>query len=413
MKDHLLLMASLGVTTLVMAWLPSVSKKIKISYPIILLGIGVFLYYLGLPMPMSNLFDIDKQLMYFCEIMVIISLMGAGLKIGNDYRLKSWEMPFRLIVFTMPLTMIAIYFLGIHLFSLSLPAAILLAATLVPTDPVLAAEVQIKDMEQKENSIASQFALTAEAGINDGVAFPFIFMAVLIAEAGGWNNFDLSNWLWDKFLLKIFLGVLIGYLLGRSIGYLLESLPEIKGIKNPHGFVAISITLMTYGITELLHGYGFLAVFIAALSIRYEEKIHNRVEEKMHHFVEEVERFLLVIWLILFGGFTLDGIFEYIDWRGILFALMLIFLIRPISGMIGLWGVDRSASDKLAISFLGIRGIGSFFYLAWAFTQTNLIQEKNELYAITSLVVLCSIIIHGLTAPRIIDKLVQQDNGKG
>jgi len=400
MKDHLLVMAGLGFATLIMAWLPSLSKKIKISYPIMLLVVGALLYFLKIPLPWPDPFWPDTWLMYISEMIVIISLMGAGLKIGNDYSLSSWKIPFRLIAVTMPLCMIATYFLGVHLLSLSFPASILLAAALAPTDPVLAAEVQIKELGEKEKTSATQFDLTGEAGINDGVAFPFIFLAVMVAEAGSWAKFDLVNWFLDKFLLKIGLGVLIGWIIGRTIGYLLERLPEIKGIKNPHSFVAISVTLFTYGITELLHGYGFLAVFVAALSIRYEEKLHNRVEEKMHDFIEEIERFLLVIWLILFGGSILNGLLNYTDWRGVVFALLLIFIVRPVAGIIALWGLDKPKSEKLKTSFFGIRGIGSFFYLAWAFTKTDLFEDKITIYAVTALVVLFSIVIHGLSAPR-------------
>lgn len=398
-------MAGLGIATLIMAWLPSISRKIKISYPIILLGIGAVLWYVDVPLLWPDPFWPDTWLMYISEIIVIISLMGAGLKIGNDYTFESWKLPLRLILVTMPLCMIAVYFLGIHLLSFSFPAAILLAAALAPTDPVLAAEVQIKDMKQKENSHAAQFALTGEAGINDGVAYPFIFMAVLIAEAGSWAEFDFTHWFLDKFLLKIAIGVGLGYLIGRSIGYLLEVFPKIDGIKNPHGFIAISITLMTYGLTELLHGYGFLAVFVAALSIRYEEKAHDRTEKKMHNFVEEIERFLLVIWLILFGGSILNGLLDYTNWSGVIFAVLLIFIIRPVAGIIGMVGLKKPISEKLSISFFGIRGIGSFFYLSWAFTKTDLFEEKVEIYAVTALVVLFSIIIHGVTAPRMMNKL--------
>lgn len=408
MKDHLLIMVGLGMATLIMAWLPSFSRKIKISYPIILLAIGAILFFLKIPLLWPDPLWPDKWLMYISEMIVIISLMGAGLKIGNNYSWKSWKIPFRLVMITMPLCMLAVYFLGVHLLSLSLPAAILLAATLAPTDPVLAAEVQIKEIEQKENSLATQFALTGEAGINDGVAFPFVFMAVLVAKAGSWENFDLFDWFLDKFLLKIILGIVVGYIIGHSIGYLLDRLYAIKGMQYPHDFVVISITLTTYGIAELLHGYGFLAVFVAALSIRYEEEKHRRIEEKMYHFVEETERFLLVIWIILFGGSILNGLLSFTDWRGVIFALSFIFLIRPVAGIIGMWDLKKPFSEKLATSFLGIRGIGSFFYLAWAFVETELFEEKVELYALTALVVLFSIIIHGISAPRIMVQLYKK-----
>lgn len=409
MNEHLTIMAGLGVATLIMAWLPSLSRKIKISYPIILLFVGAILYYIGIPLPYPNPIWPDQWTMYISELIVIISLMGAGLKIGSDYSLESWKAPFRLIGITMPLCMLAAYFLGVHLLHWGMPSAILLAAALAPTDPVLAAEVQIKDMEQKETNHSAQFALTAEAGINDGMAFPFIFMAVLVAQAGSWETFDFTHWLLDKFFLKIGLGLLIGYFMGRSIGFLLEKLPEFKGIKNPHSFVAISITLTAYGVAELCHGYGFLAVFVAALSIRYEEKVHNRVEQKMHHFVEEIERFLLVIWLLLFGGAILNGLLTNIAWQHILFAVLFLLIVRPLAGMIGLMNAERTTQEKLAVSFLGIRGIGSFFYLSWAFVQTDLFEHKAELYVVTALVVLFSIFLHGLTASRIMNKLAVQE----
>ncbi len=408
MKDHLIVMAGLGVATLIMAWLPSISRKIKVSYPVILLLIGAILFYLEIPLIWPDPFWPDKWLMYISEIIVIISLMSAGLKIGKDYSWESWKIPFRLIVITMPLCIIATYFLGVYFLSLSFPAALLMAAALAPTDPVLAAEVQIKDMKQKKNSFAAQFGLTGEAGVNDGVAFPFIFMAVLLVKAGSWAELDMMYWFLDKFLLKIAIGIALGYIIGHAIGYSLERLPKVLGISHPHGFIAISITITTYGITEMLHGYGFLAVFVAAMSIRYEEKAHEKVERKMHNFVEEIERFLLVIWIILFGGSILNGLLSYTDWRGWVFAIALIFIVRPLFGFLAMIGLNRPTSEKLAISFFGIRGIGSFFYLSWAFVETDLFEQKVEVYAVTALVVLISIIVHGLSAPTIMDRLKKE-----
>lgn len=405
MKDHLAIMAGLGIATMIMAWLPAISKKIKVSYPIILLGVGAILWYIELPLIWPDPFWPDQWLMYISEIIVIVSLMGAGLKIGRDYSLESWKTPLRLIFFTMPLCMIAVYFLGVNLLSLSVPGAILLAAALAPTDPVLAAEVQIDDLKQKENNHAAQFALTGEAGINDGLAFPFTFLAIAAAKAGSFSAVDLQTWFLDKFLLKIILGVLIGYGIGLIFGKLYEFFAQKMGIKNPHGFIALSVTFTAYGLTELLHGYGFLAVFVAALCIRYTEKTEEKTERKMNSFTEEFERLLLVFWLILFGGALLNGVLDYTDWRGVVFALLLILVIRPVAGMLSLSGMKKPFREKLAVSFFGIRGIGSIFYLSWAFLQTDLFEEKTELYAIAALVILISIIIHGLSAPHLIDFL--------
>ena len=400
MKDLYLVMAAFGLATLVMAWLPSLSKKIKVSSPILLLLIGFLLYALNIPLNWPDSLGDQLWLMHFSEAIVIISLMGAGLKIGAHYDWESWKKPLLLLAVTMPLCMISAFFLGRYFLLFSLPSSLLLAAVLAPTDPVLAAEVQLDDPEAEENDENNvRFTLTAEAGMNDGVAFPFSWLAVLVAQAGGWASFNFGNWLWDKFFLKIILGIIIGAVLGRLIGFLLDRLHLHAGVESLVGFLALSLTVMTYGVTELLHGYGFLAVFFAGFSLRYYEKVSGEYKKKLHDFVHEVEHLLLVVWIVLFGGSLLNGILSFTDWRGILFAFGFVLIIRPLAGLIALAGVKESFRSRLAISFFGIRGIGSVFYLAWALMHYGGFTHKAELYSITAYIILISIVVHGLTAP--------------
>ncbi len=409
MKDHYLIMAALGLATLIMAWLPSVSKKIKISFPIILLLIGFLLFWADIPLQWPDPLWNDLYLMYFSEMIVIISLMGAGLKIGTIFSYSAWKRPLLLLLITMPLSMLSAYFIGIYFLALSIPSSILLAAILAPTDPVLAAEVQLDEpTREKEPEDKRKFTLTTEAGLNDGMAYPFTYLAVMVGQAGGWATLNFSEWFWDKLLLKIFIGIVLGIFIGWFIGFLMDRLHIKTGIKTFDGFVSLSLTIMAYGITELLHGYGFLAVFFVGITLRYYEKISGNHKKKMHDFIHEIERLLLVIWIILFGGSLMNGILTLTDWKGIAFALSFVLIIRPLAGLIGLIGVKDPIRTKLAISFLGIRGIGSVFYLAWAFTQYNGFEQKNELYAITAYVILISIVVHGLTAPSIINYFEQK-----
>lgn len=404
MTDHYLILAGLGLATLLMAWLPSLSQKIKISSPIILLLVGFLLFSVDIPLLWPDPLWNDQWLMYFSEIIVIISLMGAGLKIGEHYSWSSWKKPLLLVFITMPICMISAYLLGKYFLVLSVPSSLLLAAVLAPTDPVLAAEVQLKDpMEQEEDENNIRFSLTAEAGLNDGIAYPFSYLAVLVAQAGSWAAFNFTDWLWDKFFLKIFLGIIIGLAIGRLIGFLLDRLYKYTGVETFVGFLALSLTITTYGISELLHGYGFLAVFFAGFSLRYYEKVSGDYKKKLHDFVHEVEHLLLVVWIILFGGSIMNGMLTLTDWRGILFAFVFVLLIRPLAGLLALAGVKESKRSKFAISFFGIRGIGSVFYLSWAMVQFDGFEFKNELYSITAYIILISIILHGLTAPSAMD----------
>ncbi|WP_424495186.1 cation:proton antiporter [Salinimicrobium sp. GXAS 041] len=411
MEEHYIIMAGLGLATLIMAWLPLVSKRIKVSSPIILLLIGFLMFAMGYPLSWPEKIWDDEWLMYFSETIVIISLMGAGLKIGASYSLKSWRKPLLLVFVSMPICMILAYFLGTYFLMLSLPSSLLLAAVLAPTDPVLAAEVQLDD-PLKEESAEDQirFPLTAEAGLNDGIAFPFSYLAVMVAQAGGWAAFSFTNWFLDKFLLKIALGIIIGLVIGRLIGYALAKINNVTGIKTFVGFLALSLTVFTYGVSELLHGYGFLAVFFAGFSLRYYEKVSGDYKKKLHDFVTEVEHLLLVVWTILFGASILNGVLSLTDWKGVVFALSFVLIIRPLAGLIGLWGVKDRFRNKLALSFFGIRGIGSVFYLSWAYVQFSDFEYKGDLYAITAYIILFSIVLHGLTAPSTIDYFRRKGN---
>lgn len=403
MEEHYLILASLGFATLVMAWLPSISKKIMVSFPIILLVIGFILFYIGTPIAWPDPLWNDQGLMYFSEAIVIIALMGAGLKIGSVFSFSAWKRPLLLVFITMPVAIVAAYFMGIYFLALSVPSALLLAAILAPTDPVLAAEVQLDEpTREKEPEDKRRFTLTTEAGLNDGMAFPFTYLAVMVAQAGGWAALNFSNWFWDKLLFKVIIGVILGLLIGRIIGFFLDRLHVVTGIKTFDGFVALSLTFMTYGLTEYLHGYGFLAVFFVGLMLRYYEKISGDYKKKMHDFIHEIERLLLTIWIILFGGAIINGVLALTNWKGLVFALCFVLIIRPLAGLIGLIGVKDHIKTKLAVSFLGIRGIGSVFYLAWAFIQYDNFENKYELYGITAYVILISIVVHGLTAPTII-----------
>lgn len=396
----------MGAATLIMAWLPSLSKKIKVSYPIILILVGFGLFSAGIPLNWPDPNWPDDWVMKISEAIVIISLMGAGLKINRSFNWKNWQGALQLIGITMPLFMLAILWLGMEFLHFSLPAAILLAAVLAPTDPVLAEEVQLTGpRKDNEEDTELQFTLTAEAGINDGLAFPFTYMAILVAQAGSWEQFALGEWVLYKVFTKIILGILYGFIIGRIVGYLLEKLPNVANIRTRDGFLALSTTFFVYGLSELLYGYGFLAVFVAGLTIRRVEIHEKDFKNKMHNFVGEIERFLLVFWLVLFGGSILNGAFENIGWKEITVALLIILVIRPLAGMVGLLGTKISIKERLGISFLGIKGIGSIFYLAWAFVTFGDFTERSQMYAITSLVILFSIVIHGLTAPHIIKYL--------
>lgn len=407
-NSYILIITVIGLAALGMAWLPSISEKIRVSYSIIYVLLGVILYSVApgkLPLPLP-IYKNDLTL-HITELVVIVSLMGTGLKIDRPFTLRNWRIPFRLVSITMLLCIAFVSVLSWAVFGLDPASAILLGAVLAPTDPVLASDVQVGPPNEEEEEKV-KFALTAEAGMNDGTAFPFTWLAVGLALAGSSQKFDWQHWVWMDLIYRILMAVGIGIMTGKLLGFLLFKLPEKrKFIITKDGFVAISATLVVYGITEMVHGYGFIAVFATAVTLRNYEMEHH-LHRKLHAFTDQIERIMLAVVLLLFGGSLVTGILSSLTWKMAVFGLAFIFLIRPLGGMIGLVGLRLRTKQKLAISFFGIRGIGSFFYLAFAFNEANFMFKK-ELWALVSFIVLISIIIHGFTAAPVMYKLAEEE----
>lgn len=407
MDEYILIITVIGLAALGMAWMPAITQKIKISYSVIYVLIGVLLYtvfdFLPDPNPQSH----EVYAMHFTEMVVIISLMGTGLKIDQRFSFKSWQIPFRLIFITMLLGIGIVTVLGWWIFKLEWASALLLGAVLAPTDPVLASDVQVGPPHEDEVDNA-RFSLTAEAGLNDGTAFPFVWLAITLSIiAGGKGDASIAQWIWYDLFYRIAAGVAFGFILGRILAYLLFTLPEKrKFLLTRDGFVALSATLLVYGLTEIAHGYGFIAVFVAAITLRHYERDH-KYHRKLHDFTDQIERILLAIILILFGGSLVTGILEKLTWQMALFGIGFIFLIRPVTAYLALVGSKLHVKEKMVISFFGIRGIGSFFYLAFAANEAYF-KKSDEIWAMVAFIVLISILIHGATAAFSLKKLDEQ-----
>lgn len=395
--SHKSLLLGFGAMILIGAWLPLLLKKLPLSLPIICLGLGALLSLTPWLRTNPEALSHNRLLEQLNEAVVLIALMGAGLRLDRKFGWRRWGSTWRLLLLVMPLTMLPIFAVAHYALGLSVAAALLLAGALAPTDPVLAADVQTGPPASGEDG-ETRFALTSEAGLNDGLAFPFILLALAIQT----HDIDWGHWLLVDFLGDLAIGSAIGIAVGWVAGYLMFRLPSWKLSDTGDGLIGVGVTLFVYGFTTLIHGNGFVAVFVAALTIRStrpDDEFHGAMAE----FSGQIERLLLVIVMLTLGWAIGRGLLASLTWAGALLSAAIILVFRPLATLIGFIGSTAKLPSKHLIGFFGIRGIGTLFYLQYALNRADF-AENAHIWAIAGTTVLGSILIHGVSSTPLMAK---------
>ncbi|SDQ13072.1 sodium:proton antiporter [Quadrisphaera sp. DSM 44207] len=391
-----------GASALLAAMLPRVVHDRAFSLPMAFLGAGVLLGLVpGLPEvdPMAH----PKVTEHLTEVVVIISLMGAGLAIDRVVGWRRWASTWRLLAIAMPLTIVLVAWTGSALAGLPLAAAVLLGAALAPTDPVLASDVQVAEPSEEVGEDEVRFALTSEAGLNDGAAFPAVHLAITVASAG-LSSGALLGWALEDLLLRTAVGVVGGLVIGGVLGRLFfhSARDYLRLSEDVEGFTALAVTFLAYGLTQLAHGYGFVAVFVAACAFRAAERGHG-AHQVTHGFVEQVERMLTAWVLLLLGAALADGLLSALTWELALVAVLLVVVVRPLVGWLSMLGGPAGPRERLVIGVFGVRGIGSLYYLSYA--TTHEVFPSAQLWAVVGLAVALSVVLHGITATPVVTRL--------
>lgn len=380
------------------SWLP-----MPIIY--VFIGWAVFSLPLGLPElnPTNDGFD-AMTLEYVTEFIVIASLAAAGIAIDRPATWRNWRQIWPLLVIAMPLTIGLVALLGWWALGLAPATALLLGACLAPTDPVLARSVQVGPPGENQRHDV-RFSLTAEAGLNDGLAFPFTYLAIAaigMTSMGWWT----VEWFAVDFVWQILAGVAVGWAVGRGGAWFVferEAEPAASDetpseYSTQEGLVVLGTLLLAYGLAELAEGYGFLAVFVGAVTARQRENA-SRYHKISHHFIDQIEQIVLVAVLLGFGGLLAGGVLRDLTLAGAVLSLALIFVFRPMAGLLAESLCDLPLIGKMAVAFLGIRGMGSLYYLAYGQNHGEF-QGIEQLWAIVCFTILISIVVHGIASAR-------------
>lgn len=413
MDSRIFLFVLFGLALMLSVTLERVLSRRYLSLPIIyvLAGYAVFSLPIDLPHinPVMDGFD-AVTLEYVTEFIVIVSLMGAGIAIDRPVSWTNWRQIWPLLLIAMPLTIAAVSLLGWWALGMAPATALLLGAALAPTDPVLARSVQVGPPGENQRHDV-RFSLTVEAGLNDGLAFPFNYLAIAaigMTALGGWT----LEWFALDFVWRIFAGCAVGWAVGRAGAWYvfereadapMEEIDEDSDKAAPkystsEGLIVLGTLLFAYGLAELAEGYGFLAVFVGAVTARQREN-KSRYHKISHHFIDQIEKIVLVAVLLGFGAMLAGGVLAPLTWAGAGIAFALIFVIRPLAGLLSEALCDLPLPGRLAVAFLGIRGMGSIYYLAYG-QNHGAFGDLDQAWAVASFAILASIVIHGVSAAR-------------
>ncbi|CDS52038.1 sodium/hydrogen exchanger [Polaromonas sp. CG9_12] len=411
----------IGLLLIAMTMSSSYLSRLPLNAAMLYLGVGVAVSPMGLGLLRLDALENKVLLERLTEIAVLISLFTAGMKLELPLRDRRWRIPVQLATVSMVVTVVVVTALGVYGLGLSLGAAVLLGAILAPTDPVLASDVQVSNPGDRDRL---RFGLTGEGGLNDGTAFPFVMLGLGLL---GVHELGEAGWRWWTVDViwaiagGLGLGYLLGTLVGRAIIYL--RMRHREALRSDE-FIALGLIALTYGAALLCHTYGFLAVFAAGLALRRidegsslaqvaqaetqdsdseltpEEQAAAGAEapanmmNAVQRFNSQLESFVEVAIVLAVGVLLATVEFE----RDVLwFVPVLFLLVRPLAVYAGLIGTHVSGSQRNLMSWFGIRGIGSLYYLLYAINHDIQPALAERLLSITLAVIVASIIVHGIS----------------
>jgi len=416
-----------GGLLLIMGLTSSIIKRSPVTSAIIYLAVGLLVGPTALDLFHFNPLKESALLKVLTEVAVLISLFSAGVKMPLPFSLTRWRAPMLLATLAMTLTIAMVAAFAYYVLDLPLGAGVLLGAILAPTDPVLATDVQIRHPGDRDQL---RFTLTCEAGMNDGSAFPFVMLGMGLLGLHELGEFG-QHWLMVDVLWatlgSIAIGVSAGTALAR-VGWKLRREPLKHELMDD--FIGLGLIGVVYGVTVLLHAWGFLAVFFAAVALRQTElKLAKATQDSLDGrttqevagmdaelhpvpapsplvsegslvFKEHLERLSEVILILLIGGTLFLNSWS---WNAVGLALFLFMVARPVSVLVSLIGTRTPWRIRSLACWFGVRGIGSLYYLMYAIQQGLPEPVALELIKLTLIVVTLSIVLHGTSVKPLMD----------
>jgi sodium/hydrogen antiporter len=400
-------------------------KRLPCSAAMFYLAIGFALGPAGIGLLHLDIVGDAHVLRILTEVALLVSLFAIGLRLRVPVFDALWSLPLRLGFLAMIVTVPLLTLFGVYVLHLGWGPALLLAAILAPTDPVLAHDVQVQDSSDVD---LVRFSLSGEGGLNDGIALPFALLGLALCAGHSSHTSAVLDWSFAGRTAwgvagAIAIGGLLGWFTTHGVTWLRTRHAQALGLE---GFFALGLIELSYGVAQLANTFGFLAVFAAGVAMRGVEhrasggqsareaigtvdpedvvatasdpqKAHAFMAESVLGFTIELERIAEMAMMMIVGNVLATLHASLFTWQSLTLGAVLFVVVRPLAVELSLAGSRASQTQRRLMSWFGIRGIGSFYYLAYALEHGNA-RDILPLVPLALAVVTMSIVVHGISA---------------
>jgi NhaP-type Na+/H+ or K+/H+ antiporter len=370
----------------------AISQRIQgtiITLPMVYTALGLILS--GRVLGIIEL-DLESELIrIIAELTLILVLATDASRIDVRMLIRDHSLPQRLLAIGLPLMMIIGTLVAAMLFTeLTFWEAAALAIILTPTDASLGQAV----VTNPKVPVRIRQALNVESGLNDGIAMPFLLLALSLAAAEQ-DPFGLAYWLGlalTQIGFGILVGLVVGFLGGRFIKWGQRSGWMSKGFQK---ISLLALALLTYEIAGLVGGNGFIAAFVMGMTAASTTRKEDT--ESLYEYAEvEVQGLMMLTFMIVFGAVLLPLALDQFDGTMLLYAVLSLAVIRLLVVGVSLIHTKVRPETTVFLGWFGPRGVASILYIFTVLDED--LAGETLIYNIVMLTVLISIFAHGVTA---------------
>ncbi len=340
-----------------------------------------------------NLIDIPLSsglIRFFAEVALILVLYSDASRIKLNSVQKHHNIPIRLLLLGLPLTVILGSGIAKVLFNnFSWFEAALLASILAPTDAALIHTV----VSYQKVPIRIRQALNIESGLNDGLMVPVI-IGLLSFINTSIESLSINKWLLFLFM-QITIGIVVGIFVGYFGGKIFESRIKKRWMnKLFEELFAIAMAFFTYSLAQTLNGNGFIAVFVCGLIVG---KTSKALCSQINNFAAAEGQLLVLILFFFFGSSFLGSVFATISWKIFLYSILSLTIIRMAPVFLSILGCKLKFETFFYLGWFGPRGIAS---IVFTFLMIEQIESSvaTMIFSTAIATIFLSVFLHGITS---------------